>query len=355
MPGDPLVTVLMPVCNGEPHLREAIRSILGQTFREFEFLILDDGSTDRSVEIVRSHHDPRIRLLRNERNLGVARTLNRGLEAARGDYVARMDSDDRSVPERLERQLAFFRRHPGLGLCGGWIRTFGGPGPARVFPVPPDHEQIRAGCLLGCPVAHPTVMLDSSLFRKHGLQYDPACTHAEDYELWTRAGNLLPLANLQEVLLEHREHPGQVSRTCSETQGEMSRRIRLRLLRGIGIEPGGEEIELHERAVALAGPWGWDSAARLDAWFSRIVAANRDRRMYEEAALVRTLAARWLDVLRRIDRRELGFDLRKSFLASPLSQALARNDRGKFSWRCLRYGVKNFFRGRRQARAVSGE
>jgi len=116
----PQLTVLMPVYNGGPFLRSAIESILNQDFSDFDFLIIDDGSTDGSHEIAASYADPRIRLESNGRNLGLIATLNRGLDLARGTYVARMDADDIAFPDRLSKQLTFMEAHPEIGLCGTW-------------------------------------------------------------------------------------------------------------------------------------------------------------------------------------------------------------------------------------------
>jgi glycosyltransferase involved in cell wall biosynthesis len=121
----PKVTVLMPTYNGAKVLREAIDSILTQTFGDFEFHILNDGSLDKSVDIIRSYADGRIRLEHNEGHLGLISTLNRGLDLARGGFIARMDWDDTSFPTRLEKQVYFMQVHPELGVCGTWIEVKG--------------------------------------------------------------------------------------------------------------------------------------------------------------------------------------------------------------------------------------
>ena len=123
---NPKVTVLMPVYNGEKYLKEAITSILLQTFDDFEFLIINDGSSDASVDIIQSFRDPRIRLVHNDTNIGLIATLNKGLKLAHGKYVARMDQDDISLPRRLEKQTYFMDNNPDVGVCGTWIKLFMG-------------------------------------------------------------------------------------------------------------------------------------------------------------------------------------------------------------------------------------
>src|SRR5947209_7474553 len=122
---NPRVTVLMPVFNAEEHLRATIDSMLQQTFHDYELLIVNDGSTDGSQEILRSVQDPRVRLLENERNRGLVYSLNRGMNEARGDYLARMDADDIAVPLRLQTQVEYLDRRPWVGVVGSWYRTFG--------------------------------------------------------------------------------------------------------------------------------------------------------------------------------------------------------------------------------------
>ena len=119
------VTVLMPVYNGEMYLREAIDSILHQTFTDFEFLIINDGSTDNSETIILSYDDSRIRYEKNDSNLKLIATLNKGIELAKGKYIVRMDADDISIPDRIEKQVAFLEKNPDVGICGSWFTAFG--------------------------------------------------------------------------------------------------------------------------------------------------------------------------------------------------------------------------------------
>src|SRR4026207_76576 len=130
----PRVTVLMPVYNGADYLRQGIDSILRQTCRDFELLVVNDGSTDSSREVLRGYGDPRLIVVENERNLGLVTSLNRGLELARGEFVARMDQDDLALPRRLDKQINFLRKNARVGLCGTWFQTFGAGAPMNVHP-----------------------------------------------------------------------------------------------------------------------------------------------------------------------------------------------------------------------------
>jgi hypothetical protein len=213
----PKVTVLMAVYNGERFVREAIDSILSQTFQDFEFLIVDDGSTDRSREVILSYNDPRIRLLTNERNLGLTASLNRGLAEARGTYVARHDADDISEPTRLERQVACLDARADLALLGTWYRKIGEHGEflgKRRLPV--DHVRARWCLLFFCPFVHASVMLRRSLILERVGPYDESFAYAQDYDLWSRTAELLPVANLPEYLVRIRTSASQMTATYGE-------------------------------------------------------------------------------------------------------------------------------------------
>lgn len=210
----PKITVLMPLFNGERFLREALESILGQTFTDFEFLIIDDGSTDASVEIVASYDDPRIRLISNHENLGVTATLNRGIDLARGEYIARMDCDDISLPARLAEQVTYLEQHPDCALssvmvtmtdeqgndCGVWFddrKTVSSEAIRRFLP--------RANC-----IAHPGIMIRKSLLVRY--RYNERQRVAQDYDLWLRiAADGLVIAKLAKPLLRYRINTNSVT------------------------------------------------------------------------------------------------------------------------------------------------
>lgn len=202
----------MPVYNGEKYLREALDSILAQTFTDFEFIIVDDGSTDATMAILSSYNDPRLRLLKNQHNSGISASLNRGLSLARGQYLARMDCDDISHPDRFALQLRFLDENPSIDIVGSWIelidensRPTGEVGQYISSPL-----ALRWITLFSPPVAHPSVMLRRRLF-DHCGQYDPLEEPAEDYGLWARLSLSVRFANLQSCLLRYRVHRSSVS------------------------------------------------------------------------------------------------------------------------------------------------
>src|SRR5690606_6059097 len=157
-----LVTVLMPVRNAGALLAQAIESILAQTMREFELLIIDNGSTDDSLRIARSYRDRRMRVRAESADHNFVASLNEGLEEAAAPFVARMDAGDVAFPHRLERQLAHLRAHPGVGICGSWYLPFDQSRDFGATRLPEDHTGIGAKLLFGSPFAHPTVIMDKA-------------------------------------------------------------------------------------------------------------------------------------------------------------------------------------------------
>jgi glycosyltransferase involved in cell wall biosynthesis len=225
MPRKPLVTVLLSVHNDAQFLPTAIESVLGQTYGDFEFLIIDDGSTDGIGDYLRSLRDARVRLLRNLGNMGLTRSLNRGLNAAFGTFVARMDSDDIAMADRLARQVEFLEANPHVGIVGSSRHLIDETGAfvAHAAAVE-DDLRIRWKCLLGNPFAHPTVMLRLDVLDAHGLRYDESFRTAQDYELWTRLLSVTRGANLREPLLRYRLRDG-ISRIHKAEQVQSHDRI----------------------------------------------------------------------------------------------------------------------------------
>ena len=213
----PKVSVIMPVYNTkEEYLREAIESILNQTFPDFEFIIINDGSTNNAEDIILSYKDKRIRYIK-QKNSGVAKTLNYGFDIAQGKYIARMDSDDISLPFRFEKQVEFLERNKGVSAVCSSIEIF----PQVKISKTPKEIKFLDLYFFNC-ICHPTVMLRRSDFNKHNLRYDPSFT-SEDYELWTRVVKVLKFCSLQEVLLKYRIHGENISLkenifTCSDAR-----------------------------------------------------------------------------------------------------------------------------------------
>ena len=217
MTNTPLISVLMPVYNGEAYLREAIDSILGQTFTDFEFLIINDGSTDGTKDIILSYTDPRIRYIENEQNLKLIATLNKGIDLCQGKYIARMDADDVSVPERLQKQVEYMEANVTVGILGTGFTSYGSSSKETCF-YPSSHDEIATMLVYQTTFSHPTVMIRTSVLRQHNVRFDPEFLHAEDFELWIRLIGVTKGANLQESLLNYRMHDTNISKQYADIQ-----------------------------------------------------------------------------------------------------------------------------------------
>lgn len=226
----PRVTVLMSVHNGGRWLRAAVESVLAQTWRDFEFLILDDASTDDSAAQIAAFCDPRIRLLRLEENLGLTRCLNLGLREARGEFIARQDADDLSAPERLEKQVAFLDQHPACALVGAQARVIGPGGRSRgVRALPQETVAIRWLSLLDNPIIHTAAMARAAVIRDELGGYDESFPCCQDYDLWARVFARHGAANLAGRLVVVREHGASISATRKAEAQAMVRRVTRRL------------------------------------------------------------------------------------------------------------------------------
>ena len=205
MTSSPKVSVLLPVYNTHPqHLRECIASILSQTFSDFEFLILNDSPENTELDaIVTSFDDPRIIYKKNERNLGISASRNKLLDAARGEYLAVMDHDDISLPQRFEKEVAYMDEHPEIGVCSCWVDSFP-DGPE--FHFPERDAEIKKLLMAGCAVKHPAAMIRKAVLTQHNIRYEDEYSPAEDYCLWLRLMEHTRFHNIQEVLFHYRWH-----------------------------------------------------------------------------------------------------------------------------------------------------
>lgn len=195
------ISVIMSVYNGMPYLSEAVESILAQTYKNFEFIIVDDASTDGTWQYLTDLRDSRVKLIKNKKNLGLAKSLNIALRQAQGDYIARMDADDISLPERLETQLKFMKDNPQIDICGTWANKINENGKIigeKKYPI--NDIAIKRLLAWEPSIIHPTIMAKTSFFKELNY-YDPKFDFAEEYELLMRAKKNYKMANISQKLL----------------------------------------------------------------------------------------------------------------------------------------------------------
>lgn len=269
MSGVPLVSVVLPVFNAADYVAHAIDSILGQTLRDLELILIDDGSTDNSSEIMRGYasSDDRVHLVCRE-NRGLVATLNEGIALARGLWIARMDADDISLPQRLEKQLEWAERER-ADICGCWVQCFDGDNSLRRYPT--DHLGCEAQLLFDVPLAHPAAIVRAKVFQS--LKYDPDFADAEDYELWQRAwerGN--KFTNIPEVLLNYRIHQGQISVRQRSRQEAVANVVRIRHWKSILTEF--DESRIEELVFSIGR--GFGDLTNLNPMFSALITKYDD-------------------------------------------------------------------------------
>ena len=226
----PLVSVLLPVYNAQDTVVEAIQSILDQTYTHFEFIIINDGSTDASRERILSVRDDRIRYYENECNQGLVYTLNRGIDLCRGKYIARMDADDISLPTRFEKQVAVMEKSPNIIVCGTDISYFGDPNKVKYYSNRMSDstslENFRENLIMGPGIAHPSVMIRISVLDEHHLRYDEDYPCAEDYKFWIDLVDYGDFHIIPERLLKYRFSATQISTFHRLQQDESSKKCR---------------------------------------------------------------------------------------------------------------------------------
>lgn len=207
----PEISVIMSVFNGQDYLNEAIESILNQSFINFEFIIVNDASIDRSKEIIEAHNDPRIVIITNEKTLGLAKSLNKALKIAKGDFIARMDADDIATDNRLEVQLKQ-ARVLNCDVLGSAVDAFSKDGKTERWIFPETYPEIFFKGLYSPPFAHPAVFMKKEVVLR--FMYNVDCLYAQDYELWSRMlfeFKITKVVNIKECLLKYRLHENQVS------------------------------------------------------------------------------------------------------------------------------------------------
>jgi len=312
----------MPVYNGGKYIGEAIDSILNQTFTDFEFLIIDDGSTDSSREIILSYDDPRITLIVNNNNIGQANSLNRSLGQASGKYVARMDQDDISLPLRLERQVGFMEENPDIGVSGTFF-SFINHKQKNVYhsyirnPFVDNHE-LKAQLLFSSCLAHPTVILRNKVLRENNITYESEYEPAEDYRMWSKLSSITDFANIPEFLVLLREHNSQQSITNSIKQSVSANQVRGQIFRDfLGVNLSESQLNHHSRiAIGRFEDLNTNKLSDAEHWLEYLIQLNRVNSGYDEYALLNVISHIWYYFC--INSTYLGRKTLRKFYSSPL-------------------------------------
>lgn len=295
----PLISVIMPVFNGEKFLKKAIQSIIDQTYTTFNLIIINDGSTDQTEEIILSFNDSRITYIKNEHNLKLIRTLNKGLDLATGKYIARMDADDISMPCRFEKQIAFLENNLDCGVCGTWAKCINSEGKQTGrIKNPTSNEMIRVSLMFTSPLIHPTIMIRSEIAK--ALKYREEAIHAEDYDLWCRIANeqRYKIENLPSYLLLYRWHDMNMSVEHTDKQQKTKRDlIKIQIEKLI---PNVDEINLDSHLLSFSlFRFGKKLQINIKTvenakhWLENLSIKNLKNQVYNQTALDAFLLSRW--------------------------------------------------------------
>ncbi len=308
------ISVLMPVYNGELHLREAIESVLAQTYTKFEFIIINDGSLDGTADIINSFNDSRIIKVANQSNLGLIESLNNGLKLAKGKYIARMDADDIAMPERFEEQLNMFENSPNAVVVGtDYFVMIGNK--LNLSINEDDSDYLKTMLLFATCFCHPTVMV-KNIFPEKKIAYDGDFIHAEDYKLWTDLVFHGDFRHINKPLLKYRSHKSQTSVFHNKKQLQISSRIRKEYLESLGFKITDEQFKTHNTIGNNEFIKSKEQLKKVEEWLSSLIEQNKEGKRFNEISFNKAIHKFWID---SCGYSNLGLLAYRTYFASEIS------------------------------------
>lgn len=280
----PLVSVLMPAYNAALFLKESIESILNQTYKNFELIIINDGSSDHTEEIINSYKDYRISYFKTPNNNGLVSTLNRGLLHCKGEFIARMDADDWAYPKRLEIQINYLLKNPDIDICGANIALWDGEYTRGKWIFPVNDTDIKANLFLKCSMAHPTIIFRQPLSSPTEQIYNEQYYPAEDYELWVRLMAKKKFHNINKTLLKYRINPNQISYKNSLKQSKMAFKISWEQVLNLNLSTEHQTNYKKTHHKLIIGPWPKekDELIKLISWLKILKCSNEREEKFDK-------------------------------------------------------------------------
>jgi glycosyltransferase involved in cell wall biosynthesis len=280
-----LISIVMPCYNCDVYVSEAVSSILNQSFKNFEFIIFNDGSTDKSEEEILKFKDDRIKYIHHETNIGNYRCRNLGLAISKGKYICVMDADDIALPDRLQLEYTFMEAHPKVGCVSGGCYLIDGDGNMIGQKTPPTNAAaIKVRLLQNNVLIHPAVMFRSSVLRNKGLLYDEQFVYASDYDLMCKLSMVTTVTNLNIPLIKYRIHAKQISSEKQQEQKYFADLIKLKILDLLNIYPNLKEKSLHLKLMSLT-KLSETELVQAEAWLNRLLEANRVFKIFKLSEL----------------------------------------------------------------------
>lgn len=298
---EPKISVVMSVYNAELYLSDAIKSILNQTYNNFEFIIINDGSTDKSLEIMEGfvRQDSRIVLI-SRGNKGLITSLNEGIKKAKGKYIARMDADDISLPIRFEEQIKFMEENEDIGVCGSWVEAFADDS-TQILRFPSDNSMLKTLLFFNTSFAHPTVIIRRDLLTRYNIFYNKAFIGTEDYELWIRLSDYTKFSTIPKILLRYRVLESSVTRSMDR---EVNKRFIVfkEIIRGMHSNINLNSNESYEYLHFLITSNDRVKNNNIDfklvkEYFDIILKKNSSHCYFKQKILQRLLGKKWMVIL----------------------------------------------------------
>ena len=289
-----IISVLMPVYNGEKYLRAAVDSILNQIYKNFEFIIINDGSTDATDTIILSYDDNRIKYIKNNSNLGLIASLNTGIALAQGSYIARMDADDISLPNRLKHQLEYMLLNPEVGVCGCDYFQFSGS-VKKYHTAFYTHDEIFGYMLFNSSIVHPSLLIKKEVLQSFSPVFDSNYKHAEDFELWAKLIFTTKFSAIHSPEFEYRMHKAQVTKVHKAEQINSANKVRKTILQKAGFVFSENELAIHCKIGSSQLFNSTTELQHVEEWLTKLVQQNQVLKVVDEAIFNNVIGKQWYD------------------------------------------------------------
>lgn len=313
-----LISVLMAVYNGEKYLQEAIDSILQQTYTNFEFIIVNDGSTDKTAEILASYTDNRIKIITATQNCGLIDSLNKGIIAAKGEYIARLDADDIAMSERLAVQVAYLQKNPEVVLLGTGATLFTDTQIEGDTYYQHEQECITTHLLFRNVFIHSSIMVKTSVIA--AMQFDKNYYLAEDYIVWVKIAQQHKVATIKQALVKHRSHDTNITKVKYDKHIATVYQIYAYQLQRLGITPTQEQLALHYKAGNYQFEKSINYLSSVSLWLDLLLKQNQKQQIYGKKCFEGRILQIWIDAC--VHAKGLGIALAKTFFFAEISKSL---------------------------------
>lgn len=314
----PKISVIMSTYNTEKeYLEKAIESILGQTYKNFEFIIVCDGS-EKDLKILNNYNDDRIIIIKHNESRGLTKSLNEAIKIAKGKYIARMDSDDISLKNRFAIQVKYLEKNPNIDICSTFTKNFGSSKKNNIN-IYNNPEGVKAQLFLYNNIAHPTVMIRKEFLEKNNILYDETFRYSQDYELWTRCSKITNIYAIPKICLYYRMHNAQISTAKIEEQNKLCERVYLRNLEELNIENSKDKVKymlyLNEKLNNNV------NKEELLEFIYEVIENNKKKLIYDSKILERILLSKFLKInMKNIRKIEIKYILKSKIISTKVKK-----------------------------------